>query len=40
MGKKKKSLDTERRVVWGYKGTETEIQGKKCAIMHGTKKIK
>ena len=24
----------------GYKGTETEIQGKKCAIMHGRKKIK
>jgi len=29
-----------RRMVWGYKGTETEIQGKKCAIMHGRKKVK
>jgi hypothetical protein len=32
-------MGMERRVVWGYMGRGTEIQGKKCAIMHGRKKI-
>jgi hypothetical protein len=29
----------ERRGVWGYKGRETEIQGKKWAVMHGRNKM-
>jgi hypothetical protein len=32
-------MGTKRREEWGNMGRETEIQGKKCAMMHSRKKI-
>ena len=33
-------MGMERRMVWGYMGSGTKMQGKKCTIMDGRNQIK